>query len=48
MKRLLSVLAVLFLVEAPAARAQSLLAEADEGRCDLGELLRLRRQEEGK
>jgi hypothetical protein len=41
MKRLLCVLAVLFLVEAPAARAQSLLAEAGEGRGDLGELLRL-------
>jgi len=41
MKRLLCLLTVSFLAEAPAARAQSLLAEADEGRGDLGELLRL-------
>jgi len=41
MKTVLCLVSVLLLVKAPAARAQSLLAEADEGRGDLGELLRL-------
>ena len=41
MKRHLCLAIVLLLAEAPVALAQSLLAEADEGRGDLGELLRL-------
>jgi hypothetical protein len=41
MKRALCLVSALLLVAAPAALAQSLLAEADEGRGDLGELLRL-------
>jgi len=41
MKRLLSLVTVLVLAAAPAVRGESLLAEADEGRGDLGELLRL-------
>jgi hypothetical protein len=41
MKTHVWLLAALLLAEAPAAVAQSLLAEADEGRGDLGELLRL-------
>ncbi len=41
MKKFVHLLLVSFLAEAPAVRAQSLLAEADQGRADLGELLRL-------
>jgi hypothetical protein len=41
MKRFPFLVAVVLLVGAPAATAQSLLAEADEGRGDLGEILRL-------
>jgi hypothetical protein len=41
MNRLVCLVGALLLLESPAARAQSLFTEIDEGRGDLGELLRL-------